>query len=533
MKKIALILLLSLPFLAKSQTNIITTFAGIGLSGDTGDSGLATSAKISGGYGGVFDNMGNYYFSERGRHKVRKVSSSGIIYTVAGNGIMGFSGDSGLAINAQLNNPIGVATDSSGNLYISDLDNNRVRKVDNATGVITTIAGNGTVGYSGDSGLATSAELSGPTGLCIDPVGNIYIGDIGNNVVRKVNTMGIITTYAGTGVGGYSGDSGLATSAKLESIEGICSDKFGNIYIACGENIRKVAAATGIITTVAGNGISGYNGDNISADSAELASPFEITVDAEGNLYIADTHNDRIREVDTAGIIHTVVGNGTGGYNGDHILADSAELNWPEGVSFDPCGNLYINDFLNYRIRKVARPPIITTPTISLSGETSAPTGSTVTVNATVTNAGSSYEIYWMNHGVEFTTTTVPVVTYTKTAGIDTITAKVVPTGYGCWDSTTSSGWVVSDSTTSPQPSPKEREVLRTWPNPVRSSLTVELEKGVGSYRLLSIVGTVLGEGVLHAGGNSIDARALPVGVYVLEVVGSDGEKRVSKIIKQ
>ena len=218
-------------------------------------------------------------------------STTGIITTIAGNGIAGYSGDGGLATNAELNNPYGVAVDSNGNIYIADTNNNRIRKVNSTTGIITTIAGNGTAGYSGDGGLATNAELYYPYGVAVDSNGNIYIADTYNNRIRKVNsTTGIITTIAGNGTAGYSGDGGPATNAQLNYPYGVAVDSSGNIYIADTDNnrIRKVNSTTGIITTIAGNGNPGYSGDGGPATNAELYDPSGVAVDSNGNIYIAD-----------------------------------------------------------------------------------------------------------------------------------------------------------------------------------------------------------------------------------------------------
>jgi sugar lactone lactonase YvrE len=227
----------------------------------------------------------------------------GIITTVAGNGTQGYSGDGGAAISSELDEPDGVAVDASGNLYIADLANNRIRKVAVGTGIISTVAGNGTAGYSGDGGAATSAELNYPYGVAVDASGNLYIADTFSSRIRMVSAAtGIITTVAGNGTRGYSGDGGAATSSELDELTGVAVDASGNLYIADGgtDKIRKVAAATGIVTTVAGNGPRGYSGDGGAATSAELDVPYGVAVDASGNLYISDEGSNRIRKVNVA-----------------------------------------------------------------------------------------------------------------------------------------------------------------------------------------------------------------------------------------
>jgi sugar lactone lactonase YvrE len=285
------------------------------------------------------------------------------IYTIAGNGSEGYSGDGGPATEAQVNQPYASVLDASGNLYFTDATNNVVRKVTAATGVITTFAGNGISGYSGDNGPANSAQLSFPLGLAFDNAGNLYIGDYGNNVVRKVvMATGIMTTIAGNGTAGFSGDGGPATAAEISYPRGLATDNAGNLYIADGSgSIRKVTAQTGVITTVAGSQQFGYSGDGGPATAAALALPSAVATDSAGNLYIADTDNNVIRKVNAnTGIITTVAGNGfdagtfgSGGYTGDGGPAINAELSSPFGVALDSVGNLYISDTSNRVIRMV------------------------------------------------------------------------------------------------------------------------------------------------------------------------------------
>jgi sugar lactone lactonase YvrE len=356
-KQVLFVLAIIIAFCSNGQ--IITTIAGNGTDGFSGDGGLATAAQINSSNGVAVDASGNIYFAEYTNHRIRKVNrSTGIITTVAGNGGIGHSGDGGLATAAQINYPDGVAIDAAGNIYITE-GNTRIRKVNSSTGIITTVAGNGTGGYSGDGGLATAAKLYALY-VAVDASGNIYISSDYGYRVRKVNSStGIITTVAGNGTSGYSGDGGLATAAVLGSVTGVSVDAVGNIYISDYNIIRKVNSSTGIITTVAGNGTSGYSGDGGLATAAQLNRPYGVAVDASGNIYFAD-HNflvdccDIIRKVNSStGIITTVAGNGTAGYSGDGGLATAAQLNGPYGVAMDASGNIYIGDSDNYRIRKV------------------------------------------------------------------------------------------------------------------------------------------------------------------------------------
>jgi len=333
--------------------NIITTVAGITSGGFSGDSGPATSARLYLPEGVAVDVAGNLYIADAYNQRIRKVKTNGVISTVAGKGTAGFAGDHAAATAASLYYPQGVAVDAAGNLYIADTDNSRIRKVD-TKGVITTVAGKSSMGYSGDGGAATNATLYYPMGVALDAAGNLYIADKYNNRVRKVNTRGIITTVAGNGNYGHYGDGGAATNASLDYPYSVAVDAAGNLYIAdyYDQRIRKVAT-NGIITTVAGNGSATYAGDGGAATNASLNGPYGVTADAAGDLYIADYSNSRVRKVDTAGLMTTLAGNGTNGYFGDHGLAASASLDFPEAVAVDGAGNLYIADTDNNRVRKV------------------------------------------------------------------------------------------------------------------------------------------------------------------------------------
>ena len=359
------------PLVALAPNNTIATVAGNGTAGDSGDGGPATSAEIKYPIGVALDSAGNLYFTDFSHNVIRKIAAdTGIITTVAGNGTAGDSGDGGPATSAEIDFPSGMALDSAGNLYFADSVSNVVRKIAAGTGIITTVAGNGHAGFSGDNGAAIQAELDSPSGLALDSAGNLYIADTGNCFIRKVDAAtGTIATAVGPGYfpkqgnpptpaapAGYFGDGSLATQAWIDYPHGIALDQSGDIYIAdTGNNvIREVNASTKIITTVVGNHKKGYSGDNGPATSAELNNPVSIAVDSGGNLYISDEGNDRIGEVAAAsGIITTVVGDGTPGYSGDGGPAISAEVDQPQNIVLDSAGNFYIADSLNNRVREV------------------------------------------------------------------------------------------------------------------------------------------------------------------------------------
>ena len=353
---------------------VITTIAGTGTAGSTGDGGSATSALLNAPFGIALDSNGdNVYIAEYGNQKIRMISSAGIITTIAGTGTAGSTGDGGPATSALLSSPRGVSVDSNGNVLIADTANNKIRKI-STSGIITTIAGTGTAGSTGDGGRATSALLSVPFGIAVDTNGdNVYIADYGNQKIRMISTAGIITTIAGTGTAGSTGDGGRATSALLSGPRGVAVDTNGIVYVADGSNhkIRKISTA-GIITTIAGTGTAGSVGDDGSATSALLNIPFGITVDTNNNLFIADYGNQKIRMISTAGIITTIVGAGTAGSTGDGGRATSALLSGPRGVLVDSYGIVYVSDGVNNKIRMTR--PQVPTSSPSILQPTSQPT---------------------------------------------------------------------------------------------------------------------------------------------------------------
>ena len=357
---LSLVLVVALASWRPGSATSIQTVVGTGVRAASNDVGTASSINLTFVTAITTDAMDNLYFVDG--HQIRELTSKGTVTTIAGVLDPGYSGDGGPAIAARLNAPQGLAIASDGSLFVADTLNNRVRRVDQQ-GMIWTVAGSSLAGYSGDGGPATLAQLNLPVGLALGFGRDLYVADSGNHRVRRISSDGIISTVAGTGELGYAGDAGPATSSPVGWPTGLAFDHKGNLYIADASNdrVRKVDL-NGTITTMAGTGIRGYSGDGTRASSAQLnlapgppqGAGQGLGVDAEGNVYIADTANHRVRRVSVAGLITTVAGTGYAGYTGDGGSASSAEINGPLALAVTADGGLYIADTENNRIREVA-----------------------------------------------------------------------------------------------------------------------------------------------------------------------------------
>ncbi len=338
---------------------IINTVAGSDTRGYSGDGGPVKNALLNDPENVYIDERGDMFISDLGNQVIREVDArSGIIHTVAGNGQNGFSGDGGPAIQASMSNAFHIVADKEGNLYISDLSNNRIRRIDHYTGIITTIAGTGVAGFNGD-GKAISCQLTGPFGINIDKRGNLIFSDQYGLCIRKLDLKtGMLTTIAGnTLIRGFAGDGGPATQASFNFIWHVAMDEnSGDIYVNDEFNyvIRKIDAHTGIISTVAGNGIKGNSGMGGPATQASFTEPVGVAVDQGGNVFITDQVLMQIYRVDRkTGLINVIAGNGTPGFSGDGGPSILALLNHPNCLSFDPSGNLFFSDAFNNRIREI------------------------------------------------------------------------------------------------------------------------------------------------------------------------------------
>ena len=500
---------------------IITNFAGTGTASWSGDGGSAKQATLNNPYSVAVDTLGNVYIVEGGNNDIRKVAANGIISTIIGTGTATYSGDGGKATDASINAPTSVTIDKFGNIYIADYGNNRVRKVD-TKGIITTIAGNGIASYSGDGGLATAASLNGPKGVAVDTAGNLYIAEYVTSVIRMIDKSGIITTVAGNGKMGYSGDGGLATFAQLFYPNCVTVDNSGNLYIADSRwgYIRKVDKK-GIISKVAGIGTGIGTGDGGLATSAGIYGATGIAVDGSGNLYVTDWFSSLIRIIEPNGSINSVAGNGFGA---DNSPAVNASLNHPTNVVVDKLGNLYICDAGSNRLRKVKL--VNGTLPVSLDFFTASVHSSNVAVNwLTATELNTSHFI--VQHSANGSTFTD--LGSVKAIGIGankyeyTDFSPVSGTNYYRLKSVDKDGTVTYSKVVSVQLTIDNYQ-LSIIPNPAKDIVTVK-GNHIASVQVIDNLGRVVKVVSLKDATNPVlSVGGLASGVYHMRVQTTDGK---------
>lgn len=516
MKKIFLVLII-LPVFTKAQT--INLYAGIGSPGHSGDGSAATAAQLYNPIGLAVDNKGNLLIADNANNCIRSINRVGVISTIAGTGVVGFSGDGGPAISAKIGAPTCVAADGLGNIYIVNGLYNRIRKID-ASGVITTIAGNGTIGYSGDGNPATAAQLHSPWGITVDPAGNVFFSDQTNNCIRKISIAGIITTIAGSSTAGFSGDGGMATNALLNNPSGLTFDCGGNLYIADQFNsrIRKVDPS-GIITTFAGNGTSGFFGDGGPATAAELKVPMQICSDGNNNIYIADANNYRVREIiSTTGIIKTIAGNGSFGTSGLGGPATAASINYPMGVWVDNKFNIYVSDHFGNHIESIASSGISAG---TITGVDSLCPNDSVTLTVSGGMAGGS----WTSSNTVVATVTSTGKVHGLTAGTCTIKYSV-STGICSGDTSFLSVHVLSHSFCNASVNDiNSVSPSSIYPNPATDELTVTCIDKIFKIEIGSLLGHFSHSYACNADKVQLNVRDLPSGMYFIRINGTEMRK--------
>ena len=506
----------------------ISTVAGNGIAGFSGDGGAATSAKINVPVGVAFDASGSFWIADFANGRIRKVNGASSNISTAALPL----GSGGYLIE-----PSDVALDAStGNIYVPDVWNNVVYKV-TPSGVETVVAGTGTAGYNGDGISATSSELNAPVGVAVVHNGSytdIYIADGGNNAIRKVTgSTGIISTVAGQESPGYGGDGGPATQAWIRTPNGIALDASGNMYIAdTGNNrIRKVTASTGYISTIAGNGTAGFSGDGGAATSAKLNSPSYVSVDASGNFYIADQSNNRIRKVTVStGNISTVAGNGTAGYSGDGGAATSAELNAPASVKVDGSGNLLIGDMSNYRVRLVGSVCTANAGTDKTNHVSDACCIPQYCHGVTIGTASSGYTYNWTPCNSTLSSCTVAQ----PTASPCSTTSYTLTVSGSCFahSDIVVVSQVVDICCNSPAPRiavKKEDELIRIYPNPSNGKIMIETSEEIQNLFITDIAGRKVYEKSTIIGSNNIDLSTEPKGIYLVKYM-QNGINHIEKI---
>ena len=445
LKTVMALLLIAGSSINSGKAQTINTICGTGLAGYSGDGGPAISAQLKHPTDVKIDAKGNTYIVDQGNEVIRKINAAGIITTIAGEGDPGYFGDGGPATLAAINVPTGIAVDKTGNLYIADTHNGLIRKVD-TNGIISTIAGSyNQPGYTGNGGPASAARITDPTYMAIDTADNLYFTDHLNNAVRMIShSTGIIITVAGNTIKGYNGDGGPGPAAQLNDPRGIYLDTYGNLFIADFGNdvIRRVDGITKNITTIAGKNWPGATGTGGPATNACLNGPISVTADNYGNVFFGEYRNDWVRKVNTRDTLVYFAGNGYSGFSGDGGPSTASRINYPYSLSVDGVGNVYFPDYTNSVIRRVQVSPLK------------------------------------INTGNEI-------------GGI------------------------------------------QIFPNPVTEILHINNVQPSTSYSLTNAVGVEVRTGELAQGDQFLSIKELPSGIYNLELNPKEGNREIRKIIKQ
>ena len=524
------------------------TGAGNGTSSTTGDGGPAYLATVQGPRAVCSDTAGNIYFADVQANRIRKIDVNGIISTVAGTGT-GNTGDGGPATAATLNmvGGGGLWVDRAGNIFISSTSGETIRKVTASTGIINTICGTTVGGYSGDGGPASAAKLQGPMGICLDTAGNIYVADGGNQRIRRIDAItGIITTIIGTGSNAYSGDGGPGTAARVSIPRDVTSDIYGNLYIADGNNVvRKYVIATGIITTMVGTGATGSTGDGGPASAAKLNVPARLAFDGTNNLYIADQNNNKVRKVNlTTGIISTVMFTGTSGTSGDGGPAISGQISSPAGIALNKKGDVYVADASTNRRIRVS--PYNGSISISANGPTTVIAGTpvTFTANSNIKSAIASYQ--WLKNGSAVGTGGLSFTDASPSNGdVYSCVLVVAPEcGATFYDTSNSvtiflAGYRTEDTTAAVVKVAMEQAEIRIFPNPVHSLLTIEgtnMENGTVQISIYDRIGRLASSKTADVTDNrmteQLDLQSLADGMYLVTLTDNTGNSQTFKCVK-
>lgn len=499
----------------------IHLIAGGGIS--LGDNGPAYSAKFISPRKICFDDSSNIYIADRDHARIRKINAhNGIITTIAGDGTFNYNGDGIPATTAQLNRPCGVAVDDTGNVYIADAANNRIRKVLAATGNIITIAGNGTPGYNGDNIAATAANLFYPNSLALDDSNNIYLSDANNYLIRKINAYtGLITNVAGNGNQGYYGEGIPAINAQFSWVSGICLDTSKNIFIAdmTAHRVRKIDAATGLISTIAGTGLQGYNGDGILATTATLDSLSNISIDDTGNVYISDAFNYTIRKINgNTGIINSMFT--PGGQNGIEQVYDAVP---------DKFGNVY---FIYADWLKVLCGLDTATVNIIANPGTHITPGQQVVFTAIINNGGYHPTYQWKKNSTSITGETNNTYTTNTLVNSDTITCAIT-SNMPCIDSThlySSNPLVIQIGS---GVNNIESDAFSIYPNPNSGDFTIKLKDVTGgNIAIYDATGRLVWKEEIPDGNNEMKvSKTFSAGIYEVVVTNNYGNKNVNKLV--